>query len=505
MPQQTNYSFALVSPTINAGPWTCADIWLDFDYKLDDRNNTGDEKLIVDVYYNGFWHNKAEFVSNGDLNWTSEHIDISGVKGKAFKIRFVAEGENSNDIIAWMVDNIHAYGICHPPTDLEADWTGTNASPIEVTLSWTPPVCGGGGGTTITYIFDDGSAENGWAINPGYSSWLGSEFPVTDAGMIQTFELYWMANASAGPYSLTVDVFDASQNLAGTSSSFLSVGDDWVTVNANDIPFAGTFYAMVHWDMLGGNTNWFGLDENGPQSGMDLEWYYDGTAWDKLSNMGYNGGNFLIRATALVGDNVVTFVPGVPTPLNQPAYTGSTAMLSAANRAVDTYNYAQTTITDNADSSQIAGYNIYRSIDGAPFAMLNSSPVNATTYTDENVPMATTGYEYYVTTWFNDSQTGLFLCESAESNHVDLGVGINEPNNSSISIFPNPASDIVNVKSSASIKKVELLNYVGQAVFSKNTDTRLMQISVADLEAGVYFVKVTTENGNTTAKITVTE
>ncbi|MBM3404630.1 MAG: T9SS type A sorting domain-containing protein, partial [Bacteroidetes bacterium] len=36
-------------------------------------------------------------------------------------------------------------------------------------------------------------------------------------------------------------------------------------------------------------------------------------------------------------------------------------------------------------------------------------------------------------------------------------------------------------------------------------DTRLMQISVADLEAGVYFVKVTTENGNTTAKITVTE
>ena len=58
---------SMESPMLNAGPWTCASIWLDFDYNLVDRNATGDEKLSVDVFYNGSWHQKTEYANDGSV------------------------------------------------------------------------------------------------------------------------------------------------------------------------------------------------------------------------------------------------------------------------------------------------------------------------------------------------------------------------------------------------------------------------------------------------------
>ena len=154
----------LESPILNAGPWTCASIWLDYDYSLVDRNATGDEKLSVDLFYNGSWHSKAEYANDGSVGWTPQHIDISSVKGKAFKVRFRANGANSADILHWYVDNIHVYGICNKPTDLAVEWTG----PTEATLTWTAPVCGGGGGgTVVQYIFDDGTVRKWLGHQPG--------------------------------------------------------------------------------------------------------------------------------------------------------------------------------------------------------------------------------------------------------------------------------------------------------------------------------------------------
>ncbi|MEJ5304281.1 MAG: carboxypeptidase regulatory-like domain-containing protein, partial [Bacteroidales bacterium] len=109
VPPVTDYSYAMITPALNASIFTCADIWLDFDLKLDDRNQTGAEKLRVDIWKNGNWSNVAEYTNTGSFNWQTEHIDISNVRGKAFKVRFVAEGANSADILGWFVDNIHVY------------------------------------------------------------------------------------------------------------------------------------------------------------------------------------------------------------------------------------------------------------------------------------------------------------------------------------------------------------------------------------------------------------
>ena len=132
----TNYSFSMISPNINTSPWTCANLWLDFDLKLVDRNATANEKLAVDLWYANSWHQVAEYANEGSFDWTTKHININVVHPNATKIRFRAHGANSFDILHWYLDNIQVYGDCMPPVNLSISQSG-NLN----TLTWMVPQC----------------------------------------------------------------------------------------------------------------------------------------------------------------------------------------------------------------------------------------------------------------------------------------------------------------------------------------------------------------------------
>ena len=365
----------------------------------------------------------------------------------------------------------------------------------------------------MQFIFDDGTNENGWCINPGYLAFIGNEFPIsaTLQGVLQSFDLYFQANASAASGQPTIDVFDGTQTLVGSSAPFTPPTDDWLTVNVNDIPFAGMFYAMVKWDNFSAQTNYLGTDEDGPYSSDDLAWYSDGAAWDKLSvAAGSNPSVCLLRATALVGGDLksVQLVPGAKPTQHVKAAAGT---FSRSNRANDTYNHTPMGIQKSvSDSSTLIGYNVYRTDEtgiGA-FSKLNASPVTATTYVDTYPSTLEDGtFLYYVTVQFNDSQTGLPLCESP-SDTIEVtfpAVGVNELTNGQIMVYPNPASELVNVKSDYTITGIDVINFVGQTVWTvSNVDAKTAKINVTSLRSGVYFVKVSTDQGIRTVKITVT-
>ncbi|MCR5115286.1 MAG: DUF2436 domain-containing protein [Bacteroidales bacterium] len=67
-----------------------------------------------------------------------------------------------------------------------------------------------------------------------------------------------------------------------------------------------------------------------------------------------------------------------------------------------------------------------------------------------------------------------------------------------LSIFPNPATTVLNVEAEG-YSNVQLVNVLGQVVYSANV-TSNMQINVSNLDNGVYFVRVAGENGTTTQK-----
>ncbi len=77
--------------------------------------------------------------------------------------------------------------------------------------------------------------------------------------------------------------------------------------------------------------------------------------------------------------------------------------------------------------------------------------------------------------------------------------GISEHNSSSsIRIYPNPASDLLNITSEKEILNAEIMNLDGQLV--KTISGHFNNVGISDLSDGFYFVKVYTENGTETLK-----
>ena len=66
-----------------------------------------------------------------------------------------------------------------------------------------------------------------------------------------------------------------------------------------------------------------------------------------------------------------------------------------------------------------------------------------------------------------------------------------------ISLYPNPANDVLNISSSNSITKIEVFDMQGRNVASNNNASN---VNVAALGKGVYIVKVVQENGSVIAK-----
>lgn len=83
-------------------------------------------------------------------------------------------------------------------------------------------------------------------------------------------------------------------------------------------------------------------------------------------------------------------------------------------------------------------------------------------------------------------------------------LSVTEVSNTSLSVYPNPASSVVTVSDASSIKRVEIVNLLGQKVYENATlGGTTAQINVASLENGSYVLRVYSENGVKTSKLIV--
>jgi hypothetical protein len=283
------------------------------------------------------------------------------------------------------------------------------------------------------------------------------------------------------------------------------------------IPFTGPVYGMVKWASFSGSTHWLGMDQDGPYVNSNVGMYYDGTTFSNASTLGYGACVFTVRMCALVsGEDKAIRLGPAPIASTKPV---DNRMVSAAphtpGQSIDSQDHTTMDLaTDGADTSQLMGYNVFRydslKYSGVVhFRKLNSTLLTQTQYRDvvglDTMSVGT--YMYYVTAVFNNSVSNAFLCESPGSDTVTIAfphVGINEISGGSVMIYPNPANDLVNVKSDYEISRLDVLNFIGQTVYSENTgSSKFVKINTSSLQAGVYFVKVTTSKGIRTVKITI--
>ncbi len=83
----------------------------------------------------------------------------------------------------------------------------------------------------------------------------------------------------------------------------------------------------------------------------------------------------------------------------------------------------------------------------------------------------------------------------------ELGVDENDILNSSILLYPNPVQDAINIENiiNTKINSVKLYDTLGRLVFEEDEITN--QIQVSQLQSGLLFVKIETDNGTITKKI----
>ena len=70
-----------------------------------------------------------------------------------------------------------------------------------------------------------------------------------------------------------------------------------------------------------------------------------------------------------------------------------------------------------------------------------------------------------------------------------------------ISSYPNPVKNILNISYNKNITKVAVYNIVGQEVTTKSINANQSQIDMSNLVSGTYLVKVTADNQVKTIKV----
>jgi len=485
LPATTGYSQMLASPILSAAAYTCADIYFDCDVKLVDRNATEEEFLDLEVFKDGGWGSKLQLTNAGSFDWTPQHVKLSGTCGKAFRVGLLAHGENSEDILHWYVDNIHVYAVCRPPQTL----VKYDIQDQDVYLSWSGPDCKQGPPATWL-TWDDGTNVDAIGLIAGGSFDLAAKW---DPDMIAELAGGSITKVRIFPYDPATFIFRVWQGPDGSNlvyeQPFTPAIGDWYEINVtspvaldvgqalwvgyNVTHSAGTYPAGVG---PGPCAIGYGFLANLGAGWEDLSAYFD-----------YNWDIEVLVETAKGSDKPAVILT------SQPIVNASAELSSAGLHDPIGQSFNET------DASSLEGYNVYRSDDNqVTWNMLNTSIVPDTTYADMGVPYGE--HFYYVSAVFTE-------CESEPSNiiMVDVVTGINQLTNGSVQVYPNPATEIVSVKSNFTITNIEVMNFLGQTVYTQQgVDLKATKINVSNLQAGIYFVKVTTVQGVRSVKIMVT-
>ena len=156
----------------------------------------------------------------------------------------------------------------------------------------------------------------------------------------------------------------------------------------------------------------------------------------------------------------------------------------------------------------LSGYYIFRKFgEDGTYERIKIATANATNYSDNSVSQE--GHYYYQIyayyqsmdcfsapgAWINDpNQFYLHLYYSP--------TGVNEQAGSNISIYPNPTTSRFTVEGEA-MNHISVYNLVGQKVYEMECQGNSVDINLSNAETGIYMVRVSTDNGEVTKRITV--
>ncbi len=368
-----------------------------------------------------------------------------------------------------------------PPTELTGPAAAVTGE--DINLEWTAPATG------AILQWDDGINDDAIGLTDGgtfsvASHWEPGDLTEYDGMMLEKIAFF------AGDYpglTFTMKVWTgtgATEVLSQAVSSY--VQNDW-----NEIVLDNPIMIDASQDF------WFGYETThaageypaGCDAGPAIQNYGDmilnGGSWESLYVLtgGVIDANWNLIGTASIADGKAA--------LNQQTVMTKPAAVSAnsSNFELAGTNAGQGKKYVPAASKELQGYNVYR--DGS---MLDFT--TETNYTD-NVSVSGT-YEYYVTAVYDAGES-----DPSNTWTVDVTTGIEEALAKAIHVFPNPATDVVNIQSDFNINAVSVYNYTGQLINVEKVNKTEYRFNSSSLNTGIYFFQIETEEGMISRQIII--
>ena len=159
------------------------------------------------------------------------------------------------------------------------------------------------------------------------------------------------------------------------------------------------------------------------------------------------------------------------------------------------------TPTGTKNRAALVGYNIYRSTTNSNYELVGTAAADATEYRDN---VAAGNYFYQVTAVYdNDCESAPAAnADDASLNYVVVDVTSVGEDAGKVALYPNPTNGLVKIEA-AGMRHITVVNALGQVVFDNDITGDEYQINMAQFNAGVYVVRIATENGVSTQRVTV--
>lgn len=170
---------------------------------------------------------------------------------------------------------------------------------------------------------------------------------------------------------------------------------------------------------------------------------------------------------------------------------------------VDVFAIDDVVVANSGRESVFQHYNVYRGYD------LDEMTVVKETKEGEFFEVLTGGVYYYqVTAVYKDGDE---TCESNPANsfrepdqdYVKVEVlGLEENNINGVIVYPNPTKGDLTINAEA-MSRITIMNTLGQVVYDNNVNSDNEVINMAQFDSGLYIVRIATETGVVTRRVSV--
>jgi hypothetical protein len=161
-------------------------------------------------------------------------------------------------------------------------------------------------------------------------------------------------------------------------------------------------------------------------------------------------------------------------------------------------------------SEGLIGYNLYEQKNNGNNELISTIPWGTNSFSLPFEANSSTWCYQLTSQW--ESETD--VCESEPANTleepIDDKICIQLVDNNEISeigqditVFPNPASNLIQVRSDIEISSLRVINNLGSVILNKQAKGKEYSVDVSQLSPGIYFLQIETKVGLVNRKIVV--